>query len=72
MHGSVAILRTKDGPYKVTFEHTELKNVAKETRPMEASLLKGDNDVDPSFLDYVRPLVGELPHPARLSDFALG
>jgi 6-phosphofructokinase 1 len=71
-HGSVAILRAKEGPYKVTFEHTELKNVAKETRPMEAAFLKGDNDVDPSFLDYVRPLVGELPHPARLSDFALG
>ncbi len=71
-HGSVAILRAQEGPYKVTFEHTELKNVAKETRPMEASLLRGDNDIDPSFLEYVRPLVGELPHPARLSDFALG
>ena len=68
-HGSVAILRVKEGPYGVTFAHTELASVAKETRPMEPALLKGDNDVDPSFLDYVRPLVGELPHPARLSDF---
>src|SRR5262245_3399767 len=68
-HGSVAIVRAKEGQYRVTFEHTELRNVAKETRPMEAGLLKGENDVDPSFLDYVRPLVGELPHPARLSDF---
>jgi hypothetical protein len=58
--------------YAVTFEHTELKNVAKETRPMEASFLKGDNDVAARVLDYVRPLVGELPKPARLSDFALG
>jgi len=70
-HGSVAILRAKEGPYKVTFEHTELRNVAKDTRPMEAGLLKGDNDVDPSFLDYVRPLVGELPKPARLSDYPI-
>ena len=71
-HGSVAIVRAKAGPYKVTFEHTDLRNVAKETRPMEAGLLKGDNDVDASFLDYVRPLVGELPMPARLSDLPLG
>jgi hypothetical protein len=67
----VAILRAKEGPYKVTFEHTELRNVAKSTRPMEPGLLKGDNDVDASFLDYVRPLVGELPAVARLSDFSV-
>ncbi|NOT32204.1 MAG: 6-phosphofructokinase [Planctomycetes bacterium] len=71
-HGSVALVRAQAGPYRVTFEHTELRNVAKETRPMEAGLLKGDNDIDPCFLEYVRPLVGELPRPARLSDFALG
>jgi len=70
-HGSVALLR-QPGEYAITFEHTELKNVAKDTRPMEASFLKGDNDIDPSFLDYVRPLAGELPHPVRLSDFPLG
>ncbi len=68
-HGSVAIVRAEEGPYRVTFEHTELRNVAKETRPMEPALLKGDNDVDPSFLEYVRPLVGELPPVQRLSDF---
>lgn len=68
-HGSVAIVRAEQGPYRVTFEHTELRNVAKETRPMEPALLKGDNDVDPSFLEYVRPLVGELPPVQRLSDF---
>jgi 6-phosphofructokinase 1 len=71
-HGSVAIVRAQEGPYRVTFEHTELRNVAKETRPMEAGFLKGDNDVDASFLEYVRPLVGELPGVARLSDFPLG
>jgi 6-phosphofructokinase 1 len=73
-HGSVAIVRAAaepGGPYKVTFEHTELRNVAKETRPMEPGFLKGDNDVDPSFLEYVRPLVGELPRPTRLSDLAI-
>jgi 6-phosphofructokinase 1 len=71
-HGSVAILRTASSPYAVRYEHTELKNVAKETRPMEPALLKGDNDVAPAFLDYVRPLVGPLPEVARLSDFRVG
>jgi 6-phosphofructokinase 1 len=70
-HGSVAILRASGGPYKVSFEHTELRNVAKSTRPMEAGLLRGENDVDVSFLEYVRPLVGELPRVARLSDFGV-
>ena len=65
------IKRASGKPYRESIEVTELKNVAKETRPMEASFLKGDNDIDPSFLDYVRPLVGELPKPARLSDFAV-
>ena len=46
--------------------------MAKETRPLDASYLKGDNDIAPAFLDYVRPLVGELPKPARLSDFPVG
>jgi len=71
-HGSVAIVRAPGSPYRVTFEHTELKNVAKETRPMEPSLLKGDNDIDSSFVDYVTPLAGELPQPTRLSDFSVG
>ncbi|MSR64045.1 MAG: 6-phosphofructokinase [Planctomycetes bacterium] len=71
-HGSVALIRTPGEKYAIRFEHTELKNVAKDTRAMEASFLKGDNDIDPSFLEYVRPLAGELPTPVRLSDFPLG
>jgi ATP-dependent phosphofructokinase / diphosphate-dependent phosphofructokinase len=69
-HGSVYIQRHDDGgKYRASFEVTELKNVAKDTRDMEEGFLKGDNDIDPSFLDYVRPLVGEMPSAARLSDF---
>jgi 6-phosphofructokinase len=69
-HGSVYIKRHADaGQYRASFEITELKNVAKETRDMEAGFLKGDNDIDGSFLDYVRPLVGKLASAARLSDF---
>ncbi len=71
-HGSVYIARHDDGgAYRASFEVTELKNVAKETRDMEDGFLQGDNDIDPSFLDYVRPLVGQMPSAARLSDFPL-
>jgi 6-phosphofructokinase 1 len=72
-HGSIVILREGTGAeYSARFERTELANVAKETRDMEPGFLKGSNDVDPSFLDYVRPLVGILPAPTRLSDYPLG
>ena len=71
-HGSIVIKRASSKPYKASIEVTELKNVAKETRPLDPAYLKGDNDVAPAFLDYVRPLAGELPKPARLSDFPVG
>jgi 6-phosphofructokinase 1 len=71
-HGSVYIQRHEDGgAYRASFEVTELANVAKETRDMEEHFLAGDNDIAPAFLDYVRPLVGEMPSAARLSDFPL-
>jgi 6-phosphofructokinase 1 len=69
-HGSVVIERLGQGArYKAGFGHTELKNVAKETRSMPEEFLAGDNDVAPAFLEYVRPLVGVMPRAARLSDF---
>ena len=40
---------------------TELGSVAKNTRSMVPEWLRGANDVSPAFLDYARPLVGELP-----------
>jgi 6-phosphofructokinase 1 len=72
-HGSIVIQREGTGAdYSASFQRTELANVAKETRDMEPGFLKGSNDVDPSFLDYVTPLVGTLPAPTRLSDFPVG
>jgi 6-phosphofructokinase 1 len=69
LNGSIALLRNSNAPYSVRYERVELRSVARETRPMEADLIRGDNDVSQAFLDYVRPLVGELPQLARLSDF---
>ncbi len=72
-HGSIYIQRLGDGAeYSAGFDVTELANVAKETRDVPDEYIAGDNDVAPAFLDYVRPLVGEMPVAARLSDFPLG
>ena len=68
-HGSIYIGRETANGYEATFNVTELKNVAKETRDLDEGFLKGTNDIDPSFLDYVRPLVGNMPSAGRLSDF---
>ncbi|HMI93441.1 MAG TPA: diphosphate--fructose-6-phosphate 1-phosphotransferase [Polyangiales bacterium] len=68
-NGSIVILREPGPGYRVRYDVTELRNVAKETRPMEEHFLRGDNDVAPKFLDYARPLVGHLPVTARLSDY---
>ena len=69
-HGSIAMRRTGSGAdYGVAYEVAQLKDVAKETRDLDPGFLAGHCDIDSSFLDYVRPLVGEMPSAARLSDF---
>ncbi len=65
--GSVAIKRKPTKKYGVDFEVVELRQVAKETRHMpDAFINKAGNHVTQAFLDYARPLVGELPPCARL------
>ncbi len=68
--GSVAIVRTSpigvDQPYSAKFERIELSDVAAKTRHMPAEFLDGHNNVSQMFLDYCRPLVGELPRYERL------
>jgi 6-phosphofructokinase 1 len=71
-HGSIVMRRREGARYEVNYEVTELENVAQKTRVMDDSMLRGNCDVDPSFLDYVRPLVGEMPHAARLHDHPIG
>ena len=66
--GTISIVRESSTPYRASFRRSELSAVARETRPMEAHFLAGPHDVALPFLDYLRPLVGELPRAARLSD----
>ena len=69
-NGSVSIVRKdkKKQGYAVDYQIVELARVAKETRPLEPHFIRGDNDIEPAFLDYVRPLAGKLPRMARLTD----
>ena len=66
LDGSISIVRKSDKPYEAAFQRVELSAVAAKTRHMPAEFIKGTNDVSGLFLDYCRPLVGELPTFARL------
>lgn len=65
--GSVALKRVegKNG-YKCETFLTPLPTVAKETKSLDARFIKGTNDISDAFLEYARPLVGELPRMGRL------
>ncbi len=60
--GSVAMRRTGEGDrYGIETFVTPLSSVAKKTKSLEESHLKGDCDVAESYRAYVTPLVGPLP-----------
>lgn len=65
--GSVAIVRRAGKKrYASECKLVELTQVAKVTRPLELRFLAGSNDIDPSFAEWLEPLVGELPETGRL------
>jgi 6-phosphofructokinase len=65
--GSIAIRRKPSKTYQVYYECVPLKNVARETRSMPAGFInKAGNNVTRAFIDYARPIVGELPPVSRL------
>ncbi|USN99373.1 MAG: diphosphate--fructose-6-phosphate 1-phosphotransferase [Phycisphaeraceae bacterium] len=68
--GSVAILRTGKGydgeDYRSELERIELTDVAAKTKHMDPGYILGDFDVSQHFIDYCKPLVGELPVFGRL------
>ena len=66
LDGSISIERLSDAPYKAGFRRVELSDVAAKTKHMPAEFIKGRNDVTQAFIDYCKPLVGELPVFARL------
>ncbi len=61
MELSVVMKRVSNSPYKIELEHTSIKNVAKDTKHLSAEYIKDGNDITQAFIDYAKPLVGELP-----------
>jgi len=65
--GTIAIVRKPGKKYKVVFEARPVADAAKYTRSVpKAYIAKNGHDVTPAFIDYIRPLVDDLPPCARL------
>lgn len=64
--GSIAIIRKSNHPYRTEHHILRLADVAAKTRTMPAEFIKGHHDVSRGFIEYVEPLVGELPRFARV------
>jgi 6-phosphofructokinase 1 len=61
LDGSIAIKRGSNEPYRSQPVAVKLTAVAGKTRVMPEEFLSGDNNVSNEFIEYLRPLVGELP-----------
>jgi ATP-dependent phosphofructokinase / diphosphate-dependent phosphofructokinase len=66
--GSVAMRRTPSGPYMIETFLTPLKTVARETKHMDPSYIEGGNDITETFIEYLKPLVGDLPRVGTLDE----
>lgn len=64
--GSIAIARTSNHPYKIEKRLIKLGEVAAKTRHMPPEFIHGHHDVSKAFIEYARPLVGDLPNFAHL------
>ena len=66
--GSVAILRTSamGASYHSEMSRIELSDVAAKTKHMPPEFIDGSFDVSDAFIEYAKPLVGDLPTFARL------
>jgi len=71
--GSIAIKRKPGRKYKVFFKAVPLSAVARETRHMPDEYINREgNDVTRAFIDYARPIVGELPVIGRFAGKKVG
>ena len=60
--GTIAIIRKPTRKYTIDFKPMPIANAAKYTRSVPKEYIhKNGHDVTPLFIDYVRPIVGELP-----------
>lgn len=58
----VTLTRLSDQPYRVKYETLDLEKVADVDRVMDLKYLKDNrHDIEESYMDYILPLIGELP-----------
>lgn len=63
----VSIKRISDNPYAIEFGKVPLEKVAVSAKPMPSDFFNVEgNHVSQSFIDYIKPLVGDLPEFTRL------
>lgn len=61
LDGSVAMRRLPGDAYAIETFLTPLSTVARETKDLPADWIKGGNDITQAYVDYAKPIVGELP-----------
>jgi len=66
--GSVAMKRQPGNAYSIDTFLTPLATVAKETKHMDASFISDGNNITDAFVQYAKPLVGELPKVGSLDE----
>jgi 6-phosphofructokinase 1 len=63
----VTIKRVSNSPYTIAFGKAPLKEVAVAAKPMPPEYFNREgNFVSPSFIEYMKPLAGEIPDFVRL------
>ena len=63
----VTIKRVSNNPYKVEYGKVSLKEVAVAAKPMPPEYFNPEgNHVSPAFIEYMKPLAGEIPEFIRL------
>ena len=61
--GTIAIVREEGKKYKIAYAPVPVQNAAKYTRSVPKEYIaKNGHDVTEAFLEYVRPIVGDIPH----------
>ncbi|MCK5707938.1 MAG: 6-phosphofructokinase [Candidatus Aureabacteria bacterium] len=66
--GSVAIIRKDSPEYEIDTIFTPLSTVAKHTKHLDSKYILDGKDIDPSFIDYVKPLIGDIPEIGIIED----
>jgi len=61
LEGSVVMTRKPGSKYEIDFHLETIKNVARVTKHFPQEWIVNGNDVSKDFIDYAKPLVGDLP-----------